>query len=143
MQKFEDIATEAYNSDLVSKIFTCYSHHLPLAATIMTAQSLYQKSAKFQSLINRNLTHIIFTNSKRLHSVLPFIGRDICPEHPKRLQAVFNECIKVTDLGDAKGYKYEPFPYLIAELEPNDARLQFYSGIFQSECLKIFVLEEK
>ena len=124
----EDLQYEVYNSEVACKLFTCYTHHLPLEATVFVAQSLYQKS-QYQSLINRNLTHICFTKSKRLKSILPFLARELLPHNPKLLRNVFEEAIHP---------KHGRYPYLIANLDAEDDGSMFYSGILPSESLRVF-----
>ncbi len=136
---FEDLAIKAMNSELVSDIFTCYTHHLPLAATIITTQSLFQRTAKFQTIIARNFTHMIFTKSMKLVSVFPYVGKELFPENSKKLYAAFKECMKISNMITTPDYKYQKYPYLIVTVDPEDELVQCYSGIFPGEHLRIFV----
>ena len=130
---FEDLQNEVYNSELASKVFTCFAHHLPLEFVIFVTQNLYQKTAKFQSMINRNLNYLVFTRSMRLKSVLPFLGRELMPHTPMQLVKVFDVAMKTE----------EPFPYLVINLDQEDSRKMYYSGIFPNEPLKLFRQEDE
>lgn len=130
MLVLEDLQLEAFRSESVAQVFTAYAHHLPLSAVIFTCQSPFQKGAAYQSLINRNLTHLILTNSPRLRSILPFLGREQDPSDPLLLLRMFNEAMS-TKHGD-------PFPILLIDLNASDPLFQFFAGIFPGESLRIF-----
>lgn len=128
----EDLQLEAYNSETVCKLFCAYTHHFPLAAVIMSVQSPYQKTCKYTTVINRNTSHFIFSASKRIRGILPFLGREIFPSSPQKLLSVFDEAMK----GDEGS---ESYPYLICFPDsPNDKTI-FYSNILPNEKLKIFI----
>ena len=130
----EDVQLEAYKSEDVCLLMTALTHHLPLAATIITVQCPFQKGAPYQSIINRNVNYLIASNSPRLRGPLVHFGRDTFPTDPKRLLEAFNE---------ATSPKHESkFPYLIADLDSVDDFGTFYSGIFPSETLKIHSVRE-
>ena len=121
----EDLQLEAFNNETVAKIFTAYAHHMPLTGVIITCQSPYLRTARYQTIINRNLTHYIFSRSPRLRSGLCIIGREIDPMKPKQLLSAFNQAIS-----NDKG-----FPYLVVDLN----EIVYYSGIFPGECAKVFL----
>lgn len=134
MVVLEDIQLEAFRSESVAHLFTAYAHHLPLSAVIFTCQSPYQKGAPYQALINRNLTHLILTNSPRLRSILPFLGREHDPSNPLLFLQIFNE---------AMSSKHEdPFPILLIDLNASDPLFQFFGGIFPGELFRVFRMNE-
>lgn len=126
----EDLQLEAFRSESVAHVFTAYAHHLPLSAVIFTCQSPYQKGAPFQSLINRNLTHMILTNSPRLRSILPFLGREHDPTDPLLFLQIFNEAM-------SSKHK-DPFPILLIDFNASDPLFQFFGGIFPGESFRVF-----
>lgn len=126
----EDLQLEAFRSKDVALLFTAHAHHLPLSAVLYTTQSPYQRNAPFQALINRNLTHLICTNSPRLRSVLPFIGRELDPRNPDRILRIFDEALS--------GKHGEPFPLLLVDMTASDPNQMFFAGIFPGQKFRIF-----
>ena len=127
----EDLQLEAYDSEEVCRLFCAYAHHLPLSAVLMSVQSLYH-NARFTSVINRNLTHLVFTRSARLNSVLPHLGRDLFPQSPSLLSKAYETAMD-TSLDPECSH-----PYLICFPDSKDPRTTFYSCIFPDEHLKLF-----
>lgn len=130
MLVLEDLQLQAFRSEQVALVFTAHAHHLPLSAVLFTTQSPYQRNASFQALINRNLTHLICTNSPRLRSVLPFIGRELDPRNPDRILKIFDEAISKK--------QGEAFPYLLVDMTASDPSSMFFAGIFPGQKYRIF-----
>ena len=129
----EDVQLEAYRSEDVCLLMTALTHHLPLAATILTVQCPFQKRAPFQSIINRNVNYLIVSNSPRLRGSLLHFGRDAFPSEPKRILKAFDEA---TDPKHDVNH-----PYLIANLDSVESLGSFYSGVFPSETLRMHLID--
>ncbi len=128
---FEDLQFKVFNSEAVGEVFSAHTHHLPLEASILISQSLYQKGAKYQTTINRNLSHAIFTRSMRTKCILPFVAKDLLPSNPSLLLEVFVEAMR---------RKHGKFPYLVANLEADEEEdVMFYSGLLPWEVKRIFL----
>jgi hypothetical protein len=133
----EDLQLEAYSSQAVCKLFCAYAHHLPLTAVMMTVQSPFQKSCRYTSVINRNVSHYVFSRSARLRAVLPHIGRDLFPEAPKTLLRALEEAT----MKGAPADDGNEFPYLICHPDAPTPFTTFYANILPGEKLKIFVFD--
>ena len=121
----EDLQFDGFNSKALASVFTAYCHHLPLTAVLFTMQHPFQRGSRYSTIINRNMTHYIFSDSPRLKSSLIVLGRDLDPGHPMRLLRVFEKAMR-------KGIH----PYLMVDLTAKND--QFFSGILSHEQLQVY-----
>ena len=130
----EDLQTFSGDCQSVALAWTAWAHHWPLSLLVHTCQSIYMKS-RFATLINRNLTGMFLTSSRRLRSSLPAFGRDLNPSSPNALLRAFEEAI------DKKHGKQ--FPYLFVDLERCDEDSMFLSDIFPGQNICLIQFEHK
>ena len=94
----EDLDAEAFASELVSKIFTAYSHHYNFSV-ILSTQNIYRSGQERLTLL-RSTTHIIlFPNNLDL-TVVRLLAQKVHPRNPRAVVELFE---KVTQ---------EPYTYL-------------------------------
>ena len=125
----EDLQMDGFNSKTLASVFTAFCHHFPLTGVLFTMQHPFQKGAKYSTIINRNLTHYIFSASPRLKSSLLILGRELDPSSPLTLLRVFEHATREGG-----------FPYLMVDLGARED--SFFGGIIPGEDLCVYRYNE-
>lgn len=107
----DDLMSETASGNLVSNIFTKYSHHLAITVIYIT-QNLYQKG---QVGLKRNAHYVIMTRNPSDKSQLTTLGRQLFPRRKSSLEHFYES------YDDATREKYG---YLLIDVSPSSLESQ-------------------
>lgn len=85
----EDLDAQACRSDLISKVFTAYSHHYQFSV-ILSTQNIFRDGKERLTLV-RNTTHIVLFPNNLDQTVVRHLAQNIHPKNPRKVIDLFEE----------------------------------------------------
>jgi len=83
----EDLDADACNSNLISKIFTAYSHHLGFSV-ILSTQNIFRPGRERLTLF-RNASHLVLFSSDLDESLIRLVAQKVHTKDPQKITSLF------------------------------------------------------